>query len=47
MEETQPTAYDYTSDQHEMLRIYELRTTALVGREFHTGKVADKPSSVN
>jgi hypothetical protein len=39
MAEIQPTVYDYTSDQHEMLRIYELRTAALVGRELHTDKL--------
>jgi hypothetical protein len=39
MAEIQPTVYDYTSDQHEMLRIYEFRTAALVGRDFHAGRL--------
>ncbi|MGA2741227.1 MAG: hypothetical protein ABSG65_27785 [Bryobacteraceae bacterium] len=35
----EPTVYDFTSDQLEMRRIYELRTAALVGREFHTERL--------
>jgi hypothetical protein len=34
------TVYDYTSDQSEMLRVYELRTAALVGRDFHMEKLS-------
>lgn len=38
MGKSEPTVYEYSPDQHLMLRLYELRTAALVGRNFHEGR---------
>jgi hypothetical protein len=35
------TVYDYTPDQADLLRVYEFRTAAAVGREFHSRKAGE------
>ncbi len=40
VEQATHSIYDYTDDQSEMLRLYELRTTALVGRDFHAQRAS-------